>query len=139
MLLPRVPLRIKPPLAAQEPVSKSKSSGLAVISQRWRALREIFLSYDGTENEGPIQQEQATLLLGITLLFAFLGIGSCTLFTLAFEQNLNPSITLTDSSSSRSTLVWSLVVYAGSNAAMMLLSSVVGDVFDRTGDGLGVL
>ena len=96
MLLPRVPRRIKPPLAAQEPVSKSKSSGLAAISQRWRALREIFLSYHGTENEGPIQQEQATLLLGVTLLFALLGIGSCTLFTFAFEKHLNRGIILTD-------------------------------------------
>ncbi len=61
--------------------------------QRLVALRRLFLSYQGTDNECPVRREQATILFGITLLFAFLGVGSCTLFTLAFQQNMKPGIT----------------------------------------------
>src|SRR3954451_10935236 len=53
-------------------------------------LFELFLSYQGTENEGPIQREQAALLFGMVLFFAILGINSCTLFTFAFERHVSP-------------------------------------------------
>jgi diguanylate cyclase (GGDEF)-like protein len=59
----------------------------------WLAgLRRLFLSYQGTDNERPIRRDQATLLFSVTLLFAFLGVGSCTLFTLAFEQHMSIGI-----------------------------------------------
>jgi diguanylate cyclase (GGDEF)-like protein len=60
--------------------------------QRVLALRLLFLSYQGTANERPIRREQASILFGVTLLFAFLGVGSCTLFTLAFEPTLKPAV-----------------------------------------------
>ena len=59
----------------------------------WLAgLRRLFLSYQGTDNERPIRRDQATLLFSVTLLFAFLGVGSCTLFTVAFEQHVSIGI-----------------------------------------------
>jgi diguanylate cyclase (GGDEF)-like protein len=66
------------------------------IALRLRALRELFLSYHGTENEEPIRREQATLLFGISLLLALLGVGSCTLFTFAFERQLSLGVAATD-------------------------------------------
>ena len=57
-----------------------------------RLSPRLFLSYQGTENEGPVRREQATILFGVTLLFACLGVASCTLFTLAFEQDMNIGI-----------------------------------------------
>jgi PAS domain-containing protein len=51
-------------------------------------LCKLFLSYRGTENERPIRHEQATLLFGMTICFAILGICSCTLFTFAFERHV---------------------------------------------------
>jgi diguanylate cyclase (GGDEF)-like protein/PAS domain S-box-containing protein len=65
----------------------------AAACGRLMALRHLFLSYQGTDNEIPVRREQATILFGVTLLFALLGIGSCTLFTLAFEQHVNPGVT----------------------------------------------
>src|SRR3954453_22054917 len=59
-------------------------------------LFELFLSYQGTENEGPIQREQAALLFGMVLLFALLGINSCTLFTFAFEQHASLGTVMAD-------------------------------------------
>ncbi len=67
-----------------------REAGSAVA---WLAgLRRLFLSYQGTENERAVRRDQATLLFSVTLLFAFLGVGSCTLFTLAFEQHMNVGI-----------------------------------------------
>jgi diguanylate cyclase (GGDEF)-like protein/PAS domain S-box-containing protein len=62
--------------------------------QRLLAMRRLFRSYLGTENERPVRREQATILFGVTLLFAFLGIGSCTLFTLAFESRMSAGIAI---------------------------------------------
>ena len=56
------------------------------------ALRRLFVSYRNTIQEPPIRREQATILFGVIWLFAFLGIGSCALFTLAFSQQANPVI-----------------------------------------------
>jgi diguanylate cyclase (GGDEF)-like protein len=67
-----------------------REAGTAVA---WLAgLRRLFLSYQGTDNERPVRRDQATLLFSVTLLFAFLGVGSCTLFTLAFEQHMSIGI-----------------------------------------------
>jgi diguanylate cyclase (GGDEF)-like protein len=57
--------------------------------QRVLALRQLFLSYQNTDYERPVRREQAAILFGVTFLFAFLGVGSCTLFTLAFEEHSN--------------------------------------------------
>ena len=72
---------------------KALWNGAAAILQRLLALRRLFQSYLGTENERPVRREQATILSGVTVLFAILGIGSCTLFTLAFEQRMSTGVT----------------------------------------------
>jgi diguanylate cyclase (GGDEF)-like protein len=69
---------------------------LSAILKHARALRELFLSYQGTEDEGSIRREQATLLFSVSLLFALLGIASCALFTSAFERHPNLAVTATD-------------------------------------------
>jgi diguanylate cyclase (GGDEF)-like protein len=69
-------------------------NGAGAILQRLLALRRLFRSYLGTDNERPVRREQATILFGVTLLFAFLGIGSCTLFTLAFERRMSAAVTV---------------------------------------------
>ncbi len=56
------------------------------------ALRRLFVCYRNTGQEPQIRREQATILSGVIWLFAFLGIGSCVLFTLAFGQQANPVI-----------------------------------------------
>lgn len=61
------------------------------------AFRRVFLSYQGTDNERAVRHEQATLLFGINFLFAFLGVGSATLLTLAFARNMNPAIIVASS------------------------------------------
>ncbi len=63
--------------------------------QQLMAGRRMFLSYQGTENESAVRHEQATILFGINFLFAFLGVGSSTLLTLAFARNINPAIIVT--------------------------------------------
>ena len=73
-----------------------EASGLlreAGTALAWLAgLRRLFLSYQGTDNERPVRRDQATLLFSVTLLFAFLGVGSCTMFTLAFEPHMSIKI-----------------------------------------------
>jgi len=75
----------------------ARAAGVALYGARaaaeWLAgLRRLFLSYQGTDNERAIRRDQATLLFSVTLLFAFLGVGSCTMFTLAFEQHMSIGI-----------------------------------------------
>lgn len=67
-------------------------SAAAEALRRLMALRRLFLSYQGTDSEVPVRREQATILFGVSFLFALLGMSSCTLFTLAFEQMRNPAI-----------------------------------------------
>ena len=81
------------PMLGGEPI-RALWDGAGAILQRLLALRRLFRSYLGTDNERPVRREQATILFGVTLLFAFLGIGSCTLFTLAFERRMSPAITV---------------------------------------------
>lgn len=76
------------------PAIKALLSETAEAARRLVALRRLFLSYQGTDNEVPVRREQATILFGVTLLFALLGVGTCTLFTLAFEQHMKPGVTV---------------------------------------------
>ncbi|MFL5251559.1 MAG: putative bifunctional diguanylate cyclase/phosphodiesterase [Rhodopila sp.] len=79
--------------AGPKPGSTMPPKGVHASLQR---LRDLFLSYQGTDNEGPIRHEQATLLFGTAFFFAVLGITSCTLFTFAFEQHATPETVITD-------------------------------------------
>ncbi len=63
-----------------------KQAGAVV--QWMLSLSRLFRSYQGTDNEQPVRRDQAAILFSVTFLFAFLGVGSCVLFTLAFEQHM---------------------------------------------------
>jgi protein-S-isoprenylcysteine O-methyltransferase Ste14 len=93
MLFPRILFEIEERPAGRDPTTEPRLRG---IGASLRTLRKLFESYHGTDNEGPIRREQAKLLFGISLLFSVLGVGSCTLFTLAFEQHTSLGITMAD-------------------------------------------
>nr|WP_294523584.1 EAL domain-containing protein [uncultured Rhodopila sp.] len=96
MLLPRPGKAEIHEIVAELTQAAETVRGQAAAAVEWMAaLRRLFLSYQGTENERPVRRDQATILFSVTLLFAFLGVGSCTLFTLAFEQHMNIGINVT--------------------------------------------
>jgi diguanylate cyclase (GGDEF)-like protein/PAS domain S-box-containing protein len=67
-------------------------AGAVAGLRRVQALRRLFLSYQGTVQEGPLRREQASILYSVVLLYVVLGITSCMLFTLDFRRQASPAL-----------------------------------------------